>query len=189
VDEFVVGVDLGGTKIEAIVARRRGDPRAIEILDRRRVLTLRDEGYEAVLERYELATRPDVARDPSVLSWLFTVVRNACLRLLRPFARERKSLGARVEEEETDDVPSQALDPEAALERWRLVHAVHQAISTLDRPRRDVIIMRDLEGLSGPDACTALGLTEATMKTRLQRARAELRREIERSNASPFSLK
>lgn len=50
-DELVVGVDLGGTKIEAIVARRRREPPGIEILDRRRIPTLRDEGYDAVLSR------------------------------------------------------------------------------------------------------------------------------------------
>jgi RNA polymerase sigma-70 factor (ECF subfamily) len=38
-----------------------------------------------------------------------------------------------------------------------------------------VLIMRDLEGLSGQETCKALGLELATMKTRLHRARAQLR--------------
>jgi RNA polymerase sigma-70 factor, ECF subfamily len=126
----------------------------------------------------KLATRPDVARDPNVLSWLFMVVRNACLRMLRPFARERKTLGERVED--PDAVASEALDPQAALERWRLVHAVHRAIAALGPPYREVLVMRDLEGLTGRETCLALGLTEATMKTRLHQARTDLRRELER---------
>jgi RNA polymerase sigma-70 factor (ECF subfamily) len=139
---------------------------------------------DAVQEAFaKLAKRPDVVRDPSALSWLFTVVRNACTRMLRPFARERRKLGERIDE--LDLVPSEALDPEAALERWRLVHAVHKAIATLERSHREVLILRDLDGLSGPETSVALGLTEATMKMRLHRARADLRRELLRSANVP----
>jgi len=101
------------------------------------------------------------------------VVRNACARLLRPFARERRTLGERIEDPET--VPSRQLDPQTALEQWELVHAVHQAIAALARPHREVLVMRDLEGLTGEETCAARGLTEAAMKTRLHRARQELR--------------
>lgn len=89
---------------------------------------------------------------------------------------ERRSLGERVAE--TEELPSESLDPESALERQRLVHAVHEAISKLSRSSREVLVMRDLEGLSGPETCSALGLSQATMKTRLHRARAELRSEL-----------
>lgn len=132
---------------------------------------------DAVQEAFtKLATRPDVMRDPGALSWLLSVVRNACIRLFRPFARERKRLGERVDE--VDEVPSDSLDPEATFERFRLVTAVHSAIASLERPYREVLILRDLEGLSGPETCLALGLSEPTMKTRLHRARAELRRAL-----------
>jgi fructokinase len=47
--EIVIGVDLGGTKIEAIAAQRRLDPPALEVLSRRRVPTERERGYDAVL--------------------------------------------------------------------------------------------------------------------------------------------
>ena len=99
---------------------------------------------------------------------MFKVVRRACLRLLRPFARERRTLGERIEDPQT--APSTARNPQAALEHWRMVHAVHQAIAGLARPYREVLVMRDLEGLTGDETCVALGLTEATMKTRLHRA-------------------
>ena len=133
---------------------------------------------DAVQEAFtKLARRPDVARAPDTLSWLLTVVRNACRRMLRPFARERRVLGERMEG--ADAFPAEALDPEAALARWRLVRAVHAAIARLDQPHREVLILRDLEGLSGSETSAALGLTEAAMKTRLHRARAELRRALE----------
>jgi RNA polymerase sigma-70 factor (ECF subfamily) len=129
---------------------------------------------DAVQEAFvKLASRPDVAREGGALSWLMTVVRRACLRMLRPFSRDRRTLGERLDN--ADEVPSDEPSPEDALERFRLVRIVHQAIAGLSRPLREVLIMRDIEGLSGADACKALGLSEATMKTRLHRARHELR--------------
>lgn len=132
---------------------------------------------DAVQEAFvQLARRPDVARDPSVLSWLFTVVRNACARLLRPFTRERRALGDRIDT--LEEVASAALDPDRALERWELVGAVHAAIARLDPPSREILVMRDLEGLSGEETCAALGLGLPAMKTRLHRARARLRADL-----------
>lgn len=133
---------------------------------------------DAVQEAFtKLARRPEVLRDPSALSWLMTVVRNACVRMLRPFARERRTLGERVDDEE---IASKELDPREALERWELVRSVHAGIAALEPAYREVLILRDLEGLSGEETCAALGLELSAMKTRLHRARAQLRAEIER---------
>lgn len=172
-----------------LVAAARGDDAALARLVRAyhgrvyrfglRVCRDDYDADDAVQEAFiKLATRPDIAGDRGVLSWLITVVRNACKRMLRPFARERRALGERLEEPET--VPSRELDPQAALEQWQMVHAVHQAIAALARPHREVLVMRDLEGLSGDETCVALGLTEAAMKTRLHRARQDLRSALRR---------
>jgi len=175
---------------EQVSAAARGDDEALAFLVRahhdqiyRFGLRVCRDGYDAddaVQEAFrKLATRPDVVRDPGVLSWLFVVVRNACRRLLRPFAREKKTLGERLEDPDT--VPAQEPDAQALLEKWRLVHAVHRAIATLDPPHREILVLRDLEGLSGPETCEALGIGEAAMKTRLHRARHNLRLALERS--------
>ena len=126
----------------------------------------------------KLARRPDVQRDPSALSWLMTVVRNACRRLLRPFVTGRVRLS---DDASLEQIQAPHLDPEAALERWRLVHGVHRAIAGLDLPHREVLVMRDVEGLSGKEVCSALGLSEAAMKSRLHRARSLVREELQRS--------
>ena len=55
---------------------------------------------DAVQEAFvKLAARRDVVGDPGALSWLMTVVRNACIRLLRPVQRQRRALGAQVDDE------------------------------------------------------------------------------------------
>lgn len=129
---------------------------------------------DAVQEAFtKIATaRRDIIADQSALSWLMTVVRNACLRLLRPFHRQRRVLGDRVDEGE---IPATELSPEAAMERWELVRSVHAAIACLDKPYREVLVLRDLEGMTGDETCAALGLEPAAMKTRLHRARVMLR--------------
>ena len=99
------------------------------------------------------------------------------LRMLRPFLRERRALGERVDEEQ---VESCEFEPGAALERWQLVRQVHAAIAELDPPYREVLVLRDIEGLTGNETCATLGLEPAAMKTRLHRARAMLREKLER---------
>jgi len=180
------------------LAAARGDDQALALLVRAyhdrvyrfglRVCRDRFDAEDAVQEAFsKLSQRPEVLRDPSSLSWLMSVVRHACQRMLRPFLRERRVLGERVtgvdELADLDGVVSAAIDPEQALERWQLVRAVHAAIALLDRPSREVLVMRDLEGLSGRETCAALGLELATMKTRLHRARSALRQELERTLA------
>ncbi len=136
-----------------------------------------DDADDAVQEAFtRLSRRPEVMRDPRALAWLMTVVRNACLRLMRPFVRERRALGERLEG--GAEVPTEALDPQQLLERWELVQSVHAGIAALERPFREVLILRDLEGLSGEETCRALGLQTAAMKTRLHRARTQLRDEL-----------
>ncbi len=177
---------------DVLAAATRGDDEALAVLVRAYhdrvyrfgVRVCRDgfDADDAVQEAFaKLARRPEVVRDPGALSWLMTVVRNACLRMLRPFVRERKTLGARTEGEQ---IPSNELDPQEALERFELVRHVHASIATLERPYREVLILRDLEGLSGDETCAALGLETTAMKTRLHRARAKLREELVRRDAA-----
>jgi RNA polymerase sigma-70 factor (ECF subfamily) len=131
---------------------------------------------DAVQEAFvKLSARPDVVAAPSALSWLMTVVRNACMRLLRPFRRERRAFGER---SDAVELAGDQLSPEAALARWQLIGAVHAAIAELAEPYRAVLVLRDLEGLSGAATCEALGIGEAAMKTRLHRAREMLRERV-----------
>jgi RNA polymerase sigma-70 factor (ECF subfamily) len=164
-----------------------GDDQALEVLVRSYhdrvyrfgVRVCRDpfDADDAVQEAFiALARRPDVVRDPGALSWLMTVVRNACLRMLRSFRRARPLLG---EGHHGDDaLPASQLDPEAALARWRLVDLVHRAIASLEPPYREILVLRDLEGQTGDEVCAGLGLSEAAMKSRLHRARAMIREKL-----------
>ncbi|MBJ6759146.1 sigma-70 family RNA polymerase sigma factor [Myxococcaceae bacterium JPH2] len=175
-----------------LAAAARGDDEALAVLVRTyhdrvyrfglRVCRDGDDADDAVQEAFtKLAKRPEVQRDAGVLSWLMSVVRHACLRMVRPFVRGRPSLGARLEE--VAGLEPHAPDAQQALERWELIQSVHAAIASLAPAYREVLILRDLEGLSGEEVCRALGLELAAMKTRLHRARAQLREELLRRGA------
>ncbi|AGC47033.1 ECF family RNA polymerase sigma factor [Myxococcus stipitatus DSM 14675] len=183
---------MGAAHTELLAAAARGDDEALAVLVRayhdrvyRFGLRVCRDGFDAddaVQEAFtKLARRPEVQRDAGVLSWLMSVVRHACLRMLRPFVRERRALGAGAEEEAV--LAPEGVDPQQALERWELIQSVHAAIAGLAPAYREVLIMRDLEGLSGDEVCKALGLELATMKTRLHRARGQLREELLRRGA------
>ncbi|HET9929975.1 MAG TPA: sigma-70 family RNA polymerase sigma factor [Polyangiaceae bacterium] len=179
--------------LRVVRSAAEGDDEALAVLIRmhhdrvyrfgRRVCRDGADADDAVQEAFiKLAKRPDVIVDRGALSWLLSVVRRACLRLLRPFARRRRALG---EPHEADDAPSTTLDPERAFERFELARRVHAAIAKLPQPCREVLILRDLEGLSGEETSSALGIDLAAMKSRLHRARTMMReslREAPRAN-------
>ena len=133
---------------------------------------------DAVQEAFvALARRPDVQRHQGLLAWLMTTIRNACLAMLRPLLRERARLGERVET--ADDISVDAMTPDALLDRFRLVQSVHRAIAKVPLEQREVLVLRDVEGLSGEEVCSRLGISSAAMKSRLHRARAMVRSLLE----------
>ncbi len=165
-----------------LLAAAQGDNEALTALVRayhdrvyrfgRRVCRDGAEAEDAVQEAFlTLSRRPDVVRHPGALSWLMTTVRNTCVRLLRPFARRQRL--AQLE------LPEVALDVESALARWELVRAVHEILAGLEASAREVLVLRDLEGLSGEEVAESLGLTVPAMKTRLHRARNQVRVALE----------
>jgi RNA polymerase sigma-70 factor, ECF subfamily len=184
-------------------AAAQGDDKALEVLVRAyhdrvyrygiRVCRDRFDTEDAVQEAFiRLARRSDVMRDPGALSWLMTVVRNICRRLFRVFLRAHPQLKSQTEDGDLDDGTTLSHqvteDAETALERWRLVRMVHQAIASLERPYREVLVLRDVEGLTGDEVCGALGLSEAAMKSRLHRARQMVRERVTESSGSHRGL-
>jgi RNA polymerase sigma-70 factor (ECF subfamily) len=121
--------------------------------------------------------------EASLSTWLFTVVKNMCMRMLRPFARQRRHLGEAVDVQALDELRDESLTPEEQLERQRMVDAVEHSLLRLEPLYREVLVLRDVEGLSGPDVARRLGISVAAMKTRLHRARHLLRELLLRQEA------
>jgi len=116
--------------------------------------------------------------DANIGSWLYTTVRNACRQMLRPISRRRRVLGDEVDPVALERVHAVAPGPEDLAVRNGLVDAVHDALARLSASHRQILVLRDLDGMSGQATADELGLSLTAMKSRLVRARAALRAEI-----------
>ena len=66
------------------------------------------------------------------------------------------------------------------LERTEVAAALHDAIAALPEDRRIVVVLRDLEGLTYEEIAEALGVELNTVRSRLHRARLDLKAKLER---------
>jgi RNA polymerase sigma-70 factor (ECF subfamily) len=103
-------------------------------------------------------------------SWVFALARSAC-------ARRRRGLKNRppVEHDASGDADELASSPEQDVEQQELSASLTKALSTLSEEHREVLVLRDMEGLTAPEAAAALGISVDALKSRLHRARAALR--------------
>lgn len=104
----------------------------------------------------------------ALASWMFRIVRNECLRRSRMLLRHQAPITDRAVVSAEEEVLQR-------LEAGR----VAAAIAELPADQRRVLIMRDVQGYSGPMVATALGLSNAAMKSRLHRARAAVHHRLE----------
>ena len=163
-------------------AAQQGDPRALdELLRLHRATVFRyglrfckttEDTEDAVQETLWAAARSIrmFRRAAAVTTWLFTIVRNNCHRL-----------GARHRHNEVDliDVVSPERSPEDLMVSDEVRGLLARALAGIDPSHREVILLRDVEGLTAPEAAASLKITVQALKSRLHRARAELRRVLE----------
>jgi len=115
--------------------------------------------------------------DASAKTWLFQVVVNACHR------RRRRRAGDRGAPEPMEAAEAVASDESPADERAgarQVGRAIDAALADMSDEAREVLLLRDVEGLSGEETAAALGIGLAAMKSRLHRARLELKDKVER---------
>jgi len=167
---------------------RRGDPRAFEelvIAHQHRVfgvalrmLGSRAEAEEAAQEVFLRAHRAiaDFRGDAKLSTWLYAIASRLCLNRLA--SGERRLL--REGEETLARIPSGHASPADELERSERDAALHRAIAELSDERRLVVVLRDLEGLSYEEIAAALDLELGTVRSRLHRARLDLKEKLER---------
>jgi len=113
----------------------------------------------------------------SIASWLFTIVRRECLRLLEGHRRDPVMLEDELEIFGGDD------DPERRLDAQRRAELLSAALAELAPLHREVILLRDIQELSAPEAAARLGISIDALKSRLHRARINLRDAVSRRNA------
>jgi RNA polymerase sigma-70 factor, ECF subfamily len=114
-------------------------------------------------------------------TWLIQItVNEALMRRRRERTVPMEGLDYRPEgNEESEYAPRDFADwreiPSEALERKEVRQRLAEALGTLDRKYREVFMLRDMEHLNIQETAEALGITAASVKTRLLRARLMLR--------------
>jgi RNA polymerase sigma-70 factor (ECF subfamily) len=115
----------------------------------------------------------------SLNTWLYRIASNASLMRLRKKQPDTVSVDEPLTLEEGDMVPRQLVDwsgiPEEILLSGESRQVMDAAVAELPESLRVVFILRDIEGLSTQETGEVVGLSEGAVKTRLHRARLQLR--------------
>lgn len=109
--------------------------------------------------------------------WLYRIVSNVCLDFLR--SKNRKpTVSLSVENDEGEDVELDIADesssPELVLERGLTRDAVRRGLAALPDDHREILLLREIQGLSYDEIAEVLGLEAGTVKSRIFRARKKL---------------
>jgi RNA polymerase sigma-70 factor (ECF subfamily) len=113
-------------------------------------------------------------------TWIIQITINeAKHRLRRSNRASEESIDAGIESDEGDYLPIDLADwreiPSEALQRKELRECLHRAIAALKPIYRDVLILRDIQHMSVAETAEMLKISEASVKTRLLRARLQVR--------------
>ena len=173
-------------------AARQGDRRALEQLlsrHQRRVYRFglkmcRDpEDAKDVLQDTLLAVArgvKDFRGASSVSTWLYTIARSFCIKKRRrsKFAPAEEASLEGESSAEVREIADSARGPDESLAGRQIEAALENAIAGLAPMYREVLVLRDVEGLTAPEVAEVLGLTVEAVKSRLHRARVAVREAV-----------
>lgn len=178
---------------DLLQAARAGDRAALQhLLDRAAPRVLRfglkmcgnPEDAKDVLQETLLAASRGVQSfrgDSAFSTWLYTIARSFCVKQHRrgKFAPSDAALVSDDGTHEAGAVADPAHTPEQVVSERELGSALQDAIGALPAPDREVLVLRDVEGLSAPEVADVLGTSVDAVKSRLHRARLFVRERLE----------
>ncbi len=180
---------------ELVKAAQRGDLNAFNALIGRyqnllfgialRMLNDEDTASDAVQEALISAfSKFRTFRGGSLRSWLARVTVNACYDELRRKRRQREVPLEQfnMEGEEVEDLMwmiDPAARPEEQYESFELESAIQRSLNLLQPAYREVVVLVDIEGLSYEEASAAARVPVGTVKSRLARARMQIRSSLQ----------
>ncbi len=109
--------------------------------------------------------------------WLYRIVSNVCLDFLRSRSRHPTvSLSVENDDGEEDelDIADTSLSPEEVLERRLTCESVRRGLDALSEEYRQILLLREIQGLSYEEIAQVLSMELGTVKSRIFRARKKL---------------
>jgi RNA polymerase sigma-70 factor (ECF subfamily) len=119
-------------------------------------------------------------------TWLISISRNLCIDHYRSVRKERETIDRDVDASQLSPMAADA-GPVAALEQRDRVSLLRQALVALPDTLRTAVLMRDIQELSYQEIADKLRLPEGTVKSRINRGRTELARQIRRLRGDDYS--
>lgn len=113
-------------------------------------------------------------------TWLFRITVNHAKNRLKYLARRHVNAHEELDESRHVDAGRAIARPDAEQERNELGAVLRTLLDELDEDHRTVVILRDMDELSIEEIAAITGLPDGTIKSRLHRARAALRKRLER---------
>jgi RNA polymerase sigma-70 factor, ECF subfamily len=123
--------------------------------------------------------------ESSLKTWIFRIAFSEILNRLRWWKRRHRHATVSLDEDQngngygyqlSDSTPG----PEQILQSKEQEQAIQQALKKLSSDHRSIIILRDIEGFSYGEIAEVLGVSIGTVKSRLARARADLKKSLMR---------
>jgi RNA polymerase sigma-70 factor (ECF subfamily) len=116
----------------------------------------------------------------SLSTWLYTIARSFCIkkRRHRRFAPDKQQSLDAVLADEGVQLPDPRPGPEEDLAGRQVEAVLARAIAALDPMYREVLVLRDIEGLTAPEVAEVLSIGVDAVKSRLHRARLAVRAAI-----------
>lgn len=134
-----------------------------------------DMSQEAFIKAY--SSLSGFRGDSKLSVWLYRIVSNVCLDFLRKKSRQ-SAVSLTVEDEDDGDVEldiaDEASSPEVLLERKLTRDAVRRGLDSLPPDMREILLLREIQGMSYDEIAQVLDLEEGTVKSRIFRARKKL---------------
>jgi RNA polymerase sigma-70 factor (ECF subfamily) len=122
------------------------------------------------------------------MTWVTTITRNLLVDHFRKSKGDRitDSLDSAPSEREdaqplSEQIADRGVPPDAAAQRRETREMVHLALQKLSPELREAVILRDLQDMDYREIATALRVPEGTVKSRINRGRAELARLLQRT--------
>ena len=134
-----------------------------------------DMSQEAFIKAYNSLS--SFRGDSKFSVWLYRIVSNVCLDFLRSRNR-RATVSLSVENDEGEeielDIADEASSPQALLDRSLTRDAVRRGLQALPPDHREILLLREIQGLSYEEIADTLDLEVGTVKSRIFRARKKL---------------
>ncbi len=142
---------------------------------------------EVFIKMYRTLNSYDVDRG-AFMTWVTTVTRNLLVDHFRKTRQERMTDSLDTTSSDHADtlalserIPDRRPAPDSRVQTREAKEAVHQALQKLSPELREAVILRDLQDMDYREIATVLKVPEGTVKSRINRGRAELARLLQRT--------